>query len=364
MGQPRYLNAEAVQYQVTATYEDGSTVEREPSVGGTLGQVVDAGSRVPISTLLGELSTVNIESFVMEVAGYQLGSSQYPCNSANARSRFVQYDVYDESLVNLGGIEIQSINIPASQFAANINEARSPRKAFFQPPFNPDRYEYTIKLDPLERAIFVNPSVLCERSQILTINGGVRSPTALEPYGDYYFEVPGDTLIFEIVVSQRTDPEVRASYFFTIDKTVDEENFFTSTEGIALMFIALLVVAGASGSVYYANNKAKRQLKLIEEQDFDNFADDDDENNAGVVSASAYPPCAHCGTHLATPRDEFCRNCGAEQSKVAAAIPAAAAPALASSGTQMFCRECGKEHKNATDMFCHSCGTPVKTPGQ
>jgi hypothetical protein len=85
----------------------------------------------------------------------------------------VSYTVYDEGLVTLGGVDIKSINVPTSTFAANLNTARSPNPVFFSPPFNPNRIEYTIKLDPNEQAIFVSPSIFCERSQSVFVQGGV-----------------------------------------------------------------------------------------------------------------------------------------------------------------------------------------------
>jgi len=256
-----------------------------------------------------------------------------------------------------------------STFAANINTARAPRRVFFSPPFNPDRFVYNIKLDPSEQAIFVSPSVLCERSQTIEINGQP-TDTLLRPFGDYYYEVPGDSLVFEIKVMQRTDSSIFQIYRITIDKTEDSTPFIQSSEGLILILVCVVVVFGAAGSVYYVNKRANKKLKLIEEQDFDNFESFDSNGDASsptgdnqfnkwLGQAAPNPPCVHCGKLLASPNDNFCRHCATEQP--ASSPINSPTPARAVNTANKFCRNCGKPAKNSADKFCWNCGTGVRT---
>jgi hypothetical protein len=353
-GKARIGNTESVKYTVVATYEDGRT----RSIANP--NFVTAGQRKAVADILAPLGdTSGIESFVMEVSGF---SNTGGCNSNSGRSRFVAYELYDDSLVELGGMDIQSINVPAFTFAENINRARAPQRVFFSPPFRPTVLRYTVKMDPGEQAIFVTPIVLCKRSQVIDISAQP-TPDNLEPFGDYYYEVPGESLFFTVTVKQLTNFSEFQVYSFTVDKSVDEGSFITSVEGLALIFACVAFVLIAAGGVYYANKNAQRQLKMIEEQDFDTFEEfDKDGNSVGVVpSSSACPPCVHCGTALASPRDKFCRSCGTEQPERHLQSPSLS-PAVAVVGSSnSFCRNCGKPAKSASDKFCWHCGTPAPT---
>jgi hypothetical protein len=142
-GKARLGNTESVKYTVEAKYEDGRT----GNIDGI--NLVTAGQRKAVTDILAPLGDTNgIGSFVMEVSGF---SNAGGCNSNSGRSRFVAYELYDDSLVELGGMDILSIDVPTTTFAENIIRARDPQRVFFSPPFRPTVFRYTVKMDPGEQ---------------------------------------------------------------------------------------------------------------------------------------------------------------------------------------------------------------------
>jgi hypothetical protein len=181
----------------------------------------------------------------------------------------------------------------------------------------------------------------------------VPSPPELRPFGDYFFDVPGETLVFEITVAQTNDASVSQTYVFTIDKTKDEENFFTSTEGLVLIVACVALLAGAVGSVYYVNQNAKRKLKSIEEGDFDYHESFDN------LSTSVNSPWRKVeNTPDVNSTEVVSEATGASEQSEDAPLIQAAEP-KATVATNKFCRKCGKPHRAAGEKFCSHCGTPV-----